>query len=103
MPEKKVLGWWLTNCQFDLGELSLHENCSLLSPRDVHLSSSFLAKAITHNINITWDMLSPCLTTTLKLMDVYTLQIISLPILLLYMSLIAERSIGGAQYLLVWR
>ena len=36
----KVTGRWLTSCLVDLGELSLLENCDLLSPRAVHLFSS---------------------------------------------------------------
>ena len=101
MPDKKVPGRWLTNCTVDLGELSLHENWALIRPRAVHLSSSVLEKAIIKNINITGAMLSTCLTPTLKLMDVSTLTMMILTIILLYMCLISENSLGGAPYFLV--
>ena len=43
-------------------------------------------------------MLYPCLTPTLNYMDVYNLPMMSLNMLLSYMNLIAERSLGGAPY-----
>ena len=46
----------------------------------------------------TGAILSPCLTPTLKLMDVYTFPMMILNMLLLYMRLIAEHSLGGAPY-----
>ena len=94
----KVPGRWLTNCLVDLGELSLHENWDLLSPMSVHSYYSVLAKAIIKNRNSTGAMLSPCLTTTFKSMDVSTFPMMSLTIILLYMCLIAEHSLGGAPY-----
>ena len=98
MPDKKVPGRWLTDCPVDLGELYLHENWSLLSPMSVHSYYSVLATAVIKNRNSTGAMLSPCLTTTLKSMYVSTLTMMRLTMLLLYMRLIAERSIGGAPY-----
>ena len=71
IPDDKVPGLWITNCPFDIGELSLRENWALLSLRDVHSSSSVLAKAIIKNRNSTGAIISPCLTTNLKLMDAY--------------------------------
>ena len=78
VPDKKVLGQWLTNCPVDIGEFSLRENGYLLSPRSAHLSSSVSEKDIIKNINITGAILSPCLTPTLKLMVVSTLPMMSL-------------------------
>ena len=98
VPDDKVPGWWLTNCTFDLGELSLHENWALLSPRDVHLSSSVSEKAIIKNRNSTGFMMSPCLTTTLKSMDVSIFPMMIFTTLFSYMHLIAEHSLGGAPY-----
>ena len=94
IPDEKVPGRWLTNCPFDLGELSFHENWALLSPRAVHSSSSISEKAIIKNINSTGAIMSPCLTPTLKAMDVSILPMMSLTTLLLYMRLIAEHSLG---------
>ena len=91
-------GRWLTNCPVDLGELSLHANWDLLSPRAVHSSSTVLAKSIIKNRNSTRFMLSPCLTPTLNSMDVSTFLMVSLNVLLSYMRLIAECSLGGAPY-----
>ena len=98
IPEKKVPGRWITNCRVDLGELSLRENWALLSPRAVHLSSSVLAKAIIKNRDSTGAMLYSCLTPTLKSMDVSNLMMMILTMILLYMRLIAECSLGGAPY-----
>ena len=66
IPDDKMLGRWLTNCLVDLGELSLRENWALLSPRDVHLSSIVLAKAIIKNRKSYGAMLYPFLTPTLN-------------------------------------
>ena len=66
IPVEKVLGWWLTNCPVDLGELSLRSNWALINTRAVHSSSSVSAKAIIKNRNSTGAMLSPCLTPTLN-------------------------------------
>ena len=90
--------WWLTNCPFDICELSLCTNWALISPRAVHSSSSVLDKAIIKNINSTGAMLSPCLTPTLKSMDVSTLLMMRLTMLLSYMRFITERSLRGAPY-----
>ena len=98
IPDEKVPGRWLTNCPVDLGELSLRANWALLSPRAVHSSSSVLEKVVIKNRNITGAMLSPCLTPTLNSMDIYALPMMSLITLLLYMRLIAERSLGSAPY-----
>ena len=98
MPDEKVLGWCITNCTVDLGELYLLENRTLLSPRAVHSSYSVSEKAIINNRNGNGAMLSPCLTTTLRSMYVSTLTMMSLTILLLFMRLIAEYSLGGASY-----
>ena len=98
VPDKKLPGWWLTNCPVDLGELSLRENWDVLSPRAVHVASSDLAKAIIKNRNSTRAIISPCLTPTFKSMDVSTLPMIILTMLLLYMHLIVEHSLGGAPY-----
>ena len=98
IPDEKVLGRWLTNCPVDLGELYLHANQALLSSRAVHSSSSVLAKAIIKNRNSTGAMLYLCLTPNLNSMDVSNLPMMSLTVLLLYMSLIAECSLGGAPY-----
>ena len=98
IPDKKVPGWWITNCPVDLGKLSLCANWDLLSRRAVHLSSSFLANSIVKNRNSISDMLYPCLTPTLKSMDVSTLPMMRLTMLLSYMRLIYERSLGGVPY-----
>ena len=98
MPDKKVPDWWLANCSVDLGEFYLHANWALIIPRAVHLSSSVLAKAIINNRNSTRAMLSPCLKPNLKSMDVSTLPMTSLNMLLLYMHLTAEHSLGGSPY-----
>ena len=97
-PDKKVPGPWLTSYPVDIGELSLRENWALLSHRTVHLSSSVLENTIINNRNITRDMLYPCLEGTLKWIDVYTLPIMRLTMILLYLCLIADHSIGGAPY-----
>ena len=76
----------------------LRENWDLVFLRGVHLSSSVLEKAIVKNINSTGSMLSPCLTPTLKFMDVSTLPIMSLTMLFSYMCLIAEPSLGCVPY-----
>ena len=94
--DKKVPGNWLTNFLVDLGELYSHENWALLNLRAIHSSSSVLAKAIIRNRNSTMDMLYPCLTPTLKSMDISTLLMMILTIILLYMRFIYEHSIGGA-------
>ena len=98
IPDDKVPGLWLTNCPVDLGKLYLHANWDLISTRAVHSSSSVLEKSTIKNINITGAMLSPCLTPTFKSMDVSTLPMMRLHMLLLYMRLIAERSLGDAPY-----
>ena len=98
IPDDKMLGRWLTNCLVDLGELSLRTNWALRIPRAVHSSSIVLAKAIIKNINSTGDMLSPCLTPTLKSMDISTLPMMIWTMILLYMRLIAEHSLWGAPY-----
>ena len=100
IPDEKVPGRWLTNCPVDLGELSLRGNWALLIPRAVHSYSSVLAKAVIKNRNSTGDMLSPCLTPNLNSIDVSTFLMMSLTILLSYMRLIAEHSLGGAPYFL---
>ena len=94
----KVPGKWITSCPVDLGELSLCANWAFLSTRAVHSSSSFSEKAIIRKRNSIGAMLSPCLTPTLKLMDVSILPMMSLTMLLLYMRLIAEHSIWGVPY-----
>ena len=66
VPDDKVPGWWLTNCTFDLGDLSLHTNLYLLNPRAVHSYSSVLAEAIIRNINSTRSMMYHFLTPTSK-------------------------------------
>ena len=76
----------------------MRANWYLLNPRAVHLSSSVLAKAIIRNRNINGDMLSTCLTPTLKSMNVSTLPMMSLPTLLSYVCLISEHSLGGAPF-----
>ena len=43
-------------------------------------------------------MLSPCLIPTLNTMDVSNLPVMSLTMLLLYICLIVERSLGGTPY-----
>ena len=98
MPDEKVTGWWLTNFPVDIGELSLRANWDLLSPRAVHLYSIVSDNAIIKNINSTGSMLYPCLTPTLKSMDVSTLPIMILAMILLYIRLIDEHSLGGAPY-----
>ena len=98
IPDDKVPVQWLTNFPVNLGGLSLRENWSLLSPRAVHLPSSVSEKAIIKKRNSTGAMLSPCFTPTFKSMDVSTLPMVSFTILLVYMCLIAECSIGGAPY-----
>ena len=98
IPDKKVPGRCLTNCPVDLGELYLRTNWAFISPISVHSSSSILTKAIIKNRNSTGAMLSPCLTTTLNLMDVSKFMMMSLTILLSYMPLIDDRSLGGAPY-----
>ena len=94
----KVLGWCLTNCMVDLGELSLHVNWDFISHRAAQLSSSVLAKEIIWNINRSGAMISPCLTPTLKSMYVSIFLMMSLTTLLPYMRFIAEHSLGGAPY-----
>ena len=64
ITDEKVLCQWLTNYPVDLGEFSMLANWTLLSSRDVHLSSSVLVKAIIKNRNSTGAMLSPCFTPT---------------------------------------
>ena len=98
MPEEKVPGLWIVNFPVDIGELSLHESWDLLSPRAIYLSSSVSEKSIIKNSNCTGHMLCLCLTPTLKSMDISTLPMMGLNILLLYMRLIAEHSLGGAPY-----
>ena len=70
MSDEKVPGQWITSCLVDIGDLYLPANWDLLSSRAVHSSSSVLDKDLFRNRNITEAMLSPCLTPTLKLMDV---------------------------------
>ena len=96
--EDKLPGWWITNFPVDRGELYLRANWYLFSPRAVHLYSSVSAKAIIKNRNSTWAMLSPCFKPTLNSMDVSTFPMMSLTILLAYMCLIPEHSLGGAPY-----
>ena len=91
-------GQWLTNCLVDLDEFSLRANWASLSPRAVHSSSIVLVNYIIKNINITGAMLSPCLTPTLNPMNVSTFPMMRLTILLSYISLIAEHSLGGAPH-----
>ena len=57
VPDVKVLCWWLARCPDDIGELSLCENCALLSPREVHPFSNVLTKSIIRNMNSTGAML----------------------------------------------
>ena len=40
MSDVKVPGLWITSCPVDLGELSLHTNWALISPRTVQSSYS---------------------------------------------------------------
>ena len=98
VPDEKVPGRWLTNCPVDLGELSLHENWDLLSPSSVHLSSTVSAKAKIKNRNSAWAMLPPCLTPTLKSMNLSTLPMMILTMIFSHMRLIAEHSLEGAPY-----
>ena len=93
-----MLSWWLNNCPVDLGELYLRTIWVLLSPRTVHLSSSVLEKAIINNRHLTEAMLPPCLNPNLNSMDVSTFSMTILTMLLYYMRLIADRSLGGALY-----
>ena len=74
------------------------QNWDLLSPRAVHFSSCVSEKAIIKNRSSTGTILSPCLTPNLKSTDVSTLPTMSLIILLSYMRLIDECSLGGAPY-----
>ena len=89
MSYNKMPCWWLTYCLVDLGELSLRANWDLLSTKAVHSSSGVLEKAIIKNRNFTGAMLSPCLTPTLKSMDVSNLPMMRLNMFLLYMRLIS--------------
>ena len=66
VPHVKVPVWLLTSCLVGIGELSLRENWSLLSPRAVHSYYSVLAKAIIKNGNSIGDMMSTCLKPTLN-------------------------------------
>ena len=94
----KVTVCWITSCTVDLGELSLRENWALIGPRAVQSSSSISSKDIIRNRNITWAMISPCLTPNLRSIYVSILPMISLNTLLSYMRLITEHSIGRAPY-----
>ena len=98
MTYEKVPGQCLTNFPVDLDELSLRENWVFLSTRSVHLYYSVSAKAIIKNINITGAVLSPFLTPTFNSMDFSTLLMMSLNMILLYICLIAEHSLGVAPY-----
>ena len=90
----KAPSWWLTSCPVDLGELYFHANWYLLSPREVYSFYSVSEKNTTRNRNSTGSMLSPCLTTTLKLMDVSIFPMMNLTTLLSYMHLIYDYSLG---------
>ena len=68
----------------------------------VHSSYSVPEKSTTSNINIIGDMMYPFLNSTLKSMDVSILTMMRLTIILLYMRLIDENSLGGAPYFPVW-
>ena len=96
ITDEKVPVQWLTNCPVDIGELSLRANWALLSPRAAHSSSSVSAKAIIKNRNSTGAILSPYLTPTLNSTDVSTFPKTNLTIILSYMRLIADHSLGGA-------
>ena len=98
IPDEKVPVRWLNNCPVDLGELFLHVDWDLISLRAFHLYYSVLAKASIKNRDSTGAMLSPCLTPNLKSMDVSTFPVMISTMLLSYIRLIAERSLGGAPY-----
>ena len=92
--------WWLTNCPVDIGDFSSHKNWALLNPRAFHLSSSVLENAIVRNRNSSGDVISPCLTPTLKSIGVSTLTMMNVTTLFLYMRLIAEHSLERDQKIL---
>ena len=62
------------------------------------MSYIILEKDIIKNRNSNGAMLSPCLTPTLKSMDVSTLPMMILTLILLYMRLIADHNLRGKPY-----
>ena len=103
MQDIKLPGLWLTIFPVNLGGLSLRENWDFLNPRDVHSFSSDLAKAIIRNRKITGDVLSTCLTPTLKSMDVSILPMMIFTIIFSYVHFISEHSMGVRYIFPVWK
>ena len=92
-------GLWLIIWLVDRGELLCLDNVDFVSPFHVHYFSNVLANDMISNRKRTGDMLSPCLTPTLKGMEVSSFPIISLTALFSYFLLVTEKNRGGARYL----
>ena len=98
-PELKDFGLWLKIWLVERGELLCLENVDFVSPLLVHYFSKVSANAMIIYRKRTGATLSPCLTPTLKGMDVSKFSIISLTTLFLYILLIAQQKRGGYPYL----
>ena len=90
---------WLIIWPVERGELLCLDNVDFVSPFLVHYFSNVLANDIIRNRKRTGDMLSFCLTPTLKGMEVSIFPIISLTALFSYFLLFAEQKGGVAPYL----
>ena len=77
-PELKDFGLWLTILPVERGELLCLDNVAFVRPSLVHYFSNLSANAMMRNMNITGSMMYPCLTPTLKGMEVSIFPIISL-------------------------
>ena len=83
----------------DLDDLSLRRNWSLWRSCLIHYFSRVSEKSMMTKRKSTSAMLSPCLTETLKGMEVSILPIINITKLSLYILTIADRNLGGQPYL----
>ena len=68
--ELKYYGLCLAIWPVEIGELLCIENVDFLSPLHVHYFSNASENSMMRDRNITGAMLSPCLTTTLKGIEV---------------------------------
>ena len=98
-PELRDSGFGMTIRTVERDKLLCLENVAFVNPFLVHDFSNVSENFMIRNGKITVAMLSYCLTTTLKGMDVSILPIIRVTTVFLYILLIVENNRGGSAYL----